>query len=159
MELPEEIPLRPAPRHSIDVRHAATTRHSIDLSRAHSVRPSAAAAAQASTLSRGSTSQSDNSSWENVNSENKGIIRQVIKQTSCMRQCQARTKAVWMAVQVALKCADIGHLAASPDVHNRWALLLEEEFFLQVSSSLHNRTPSQCVAGTIWELSQVVTTT
>ena len=41
-----------------------------------------------------------------------------------------------MAVQVALKCADIGHLAASPGVHKRWALLLEEEFFLQVSSSL-----------------------
>ena len=35
-------------------------------------------------------------------------------------------------MQVALKCADIGHLAATPDVHKRWALLLEEEFFLQV---------------------------
>ena len=33
---------------------------------------------------------------------------------------------------MALKCADIGHLAATPDVHKRWALLLEEEFFLQV---------------------------
>ena len=39
-----------------------------------------------------------------------------------------------MALQVALKCADIGHLAASPEVHKRWALLLEEEFFLQVST-------------------------
>jgi len=36
------------------------------------------------------------------------------------------------ALQVALKCADIGHLAATPDVHKRWAYLLEEEFFLQV---------------------------
>ena len=35
-------------------------------------------------------------------------------------------------LQVALKCADIGHLAATPEVHKRWALLLEEEFFLQV---------------------------
>ena len=33
---------------------------------------------------------------------------------------------------MALKCADIGHLAAKPEVHKRWALLLEEEFFLQV---------------------------
>lgn len=38
-------------------------------------------------------------------------------------------------MQVALKCADIGHLAAAPDVHRRWALLLEEEFFLQVCNS------------------------
>lgn len=157
MELLEEIPLRPPPRHSIDVRHAATSRHSIDLSRAHSVRPSAAAAAQASTLSRGSTSQSDNSSWESVSSENKGIIRQVKQQTPCMCQSRGRSKAVWMAVQVALKCADIGHLAASPDVHNRWALLLEEEFFLQVSSSLRNKTPSHLHAGTTWNFSQVVT--
>lgn len=52
----------------------------------------------------------------------------------CMCQCQGRTEPVCMAVQVALKCADIGHLAASPEVHKRWALLLEEEFFLQVSS-------------------------
>ena len=36
---------------------------------------------------------------------------------------------------MALKCADIGHLAASPHVHKRWALLLEEEFFLQVISN------------------------
>lgn len=51
-------------------------------------------------------------------------------------QCQGSTEAICVAVQVALKCADIGHLAASPGVHKRWALLLEEEFFLQVSSSL-----------------------
>ena len=77
MELPEDIPHRAPPRHSIDVRHASGTRHSIDLSRAHSVRPSGAAAAQASALSRGSTSQSDNSAWDNVSDENKNIIRQV----------------------------------------------------------------------------------
>lgn len=39
-------------------------------------------------------------------------------------------------MQVMLKCADIGHLAAAPEVHRRWALLLEEEFFLQVPHSL-----------------------
>ena len=38
-----------------------------------------------------------------------------------------------LTLQVALKCADIGHLAAIPDVHKRWAYLLEEEFFLQVT--------------------------
>lgn len=31
-----------------------------------------------------------------------------------------------------LKCADIGHLAAPPASHKRWALQLEEEFFQQV---------------------------
>jgi len=37
-----------------------------------------------------------------------------------------------LVVQMVLKCADIGHLAVSPKTHNRWALLLEEEFFRQV---------------------------
>ena len=32
-----------------------------------------------------------------------------------------------------LKCADIGHLAAAPRTHKRWAIQLEEEFFRQVS--------------------------
>ena len=31
-----------------------------------------------------------------------------------------------------LKCADIGHLAAAPADHKRWAYQLEEEFFQQV---------------------------
>ena len=83
MELPEDVPHRAPPRHSIDVRHASSTRHSIDLSRAHSVRPPGAAAAQASTLSRGSTSQTDISSWDNVSDENKGIIRQVNEKVLC----------------------------------------------------------------------------
>ena len=48
-----------------------------------------------------------------------------------------------MAVQVALKCADIGHLAASPEVHKRWALLLEEEFFLQVSRTASDKAVSE----------------
>lgn len=79
MELPEDIPHhRAPPRHNIDVR----TRHSIDLSRARSVRaPVPAAAAQASTLSRGTTSASDSSSWDNVSDESKGIIRQVTTQS------------------------------------------------------------------------------
>ena len=34
-------------------------------------------------------------------------------------------------VQMVLKCADIGHLAASVATHKRWAYQLEEEFFRQ----------------------------
>ncbi|DBA82086.1 TPA: hypothetical protein ACH3X1_016801 [Trebouxia sp. C0004] len=33
--------------------------------------------------------------------------------------------------QMVLKCADIGHLAADPKTHKRWAYQLEEEFFRQ----------------------------
>jgi hypothetical protein len=33
--------------------------------------------------------------------------------------------------QVALKVADVGHLAAPWDVHTRWVACLEEEFFRQ----------------------------
>ncbi|KAA6420588.1 MAG: hypothetical protein FRX49_09381 [Trebouxia sp. A1-2] len=33
--------------------------------------------------------------------------------------------------QMLLKCADIGHLAAAPALHQRWAYQLEEEFFRQ----------------------------
>ncbi|KAK9819731.1 hypothetical protein WJX72_001710 [[Myrmecia] bisecta] len=36
-----------------------------------------------------------------------------------------------LARQLALKCADIGHLAAPPEQHKKWALMLEEEFFRQ----------------------------
>ena len=35
-------------------------------------------------------------------------------------------------VQMLLKCADIGHLAADTETHKRWAYQLEEEFFQQV---------------------------
>ena len=34
-------------------------------------------------------------------------------------------------VQMVLKCADIGHLAAAARTHKRWAYQLEEEFFRQ----------------------------
>lgn len=33
--------------------------------------------------------------------------------------------------QVALKCADLGHLASPRTVHKKWVRRLEEEFFLQ----------------------------
>ncbi|KAL3144948.1 hypothetical protein ABBQ32_003454 [Trebouxia sp. C0010 RCD-2024] len=33
--------------------------------------------------------------------------------------------------QMVLKCADIGHLAAAPRIHKKWAYQLEEEFFRQ----------------------------
>ena len=39
-------------------------------------------------------------------------------------------------MQMVLKCADIGHLAAPAKTHKRWAFQLEEEFFRQV------RTPN-----------------
>lgn len=48
-------------------------------------------------------------------------------------------------LQVVLKCADIGHLAAAPKVHKRWAVQLEEEFFRQVhltSSKTLKRVPA-----------------
>jgi len=38
-----------------------------------------------------------------------------------------------LIVQMVLKCADIGHLAADPKTHKRWAYQLEEEFFRQVN--------------------------
>ena len=38
-------------------------------------------------------------------------------------------------LQVALKTADIGHLATEPKLHKRWALALEEEFFQQVGEA------------------------
>ncbi len=34
-------------------------------------------------------------------------------------------------VQVALKCADVGHLSAPWEVHEQWVRGLEEEFFRQ----------------------------
>ena len=37
-----------------------------------------------------------------------------------------------LIAQMVLKCADIGHLAADPKTHKRWAYHLEEEFFRQV---------------------------
>ena len=37
-------------------------------------------------------------------------------------------------MQMVLKCADIGHLAAPAKTHKRWAFQLEEEFFRQVHS-------------------------
>ena len=36
-------------------------------------------------------------------------------------------------VQMLLKCADIGHLAADLETHKKWAYQLEEEFFQQVN--------------------------
>ena len=40
------------------------------------------------------------------------------------------------SMQMVLKCADIGHLAADMATHKRWAYLLEEEFFRQVITCL-----------------------
>ncbi len=32
-----------------------------------------------------------------------------------------------LSLQLALKCADLGHLAASRDIHLKWVAALEEE--------------------------------
>lgn len=39
----------------------------------------------------------------------------------------------FLTLQMLVKCADIGHLAAAPRTHKRWATQLEEEFFRQVT--------------------------
>eukprot|EP00891_Asterochloris_glomerata_P000667 jgi/Astpho2/667/e_gw1.00013.90.1_t len=44
-------------------------------------------------------------------------------------------------LQVALKCADVGHLAAPWAVHNRWVLGLEEEMFRQGDQERALRLP------------------
>ena len=36
-----------------------------------------------------------------------------------------------LVMKVALKCSDLGHLAAEEGVHRRWVAALEEEFFRQ----------------------------
>ncbi|DBA79866.1 TPA: hypothetical protein ACH3X1_008215 [Trebouxia sp. C0004] len=46
--------------------------------------------------------------WDGVKAEDKTLVHQMV-----------------------LKCADIGHLAAPPRTHRRWAFQLEEEFFRQ----------------------------
>ena len=40
--------------------------------------------------------------------------------------------------QVALKCADLGHLSSPKAVHLRWVQALEEEFFLQGDNEKQN---------------------
>ena len=40
-------------------------------------------------------------------------------------------------MQMMLKCADIGHLAADGATHKRWAYQLEEEMFRQVGCAHH----------------------
>ena len=42
-------------------------------------------------------------------------------------------------LQVALKAADIGHLAAPPPVHQRWTQKLTDEMFLQGDRKSLNR--------------------
>lgn len=37
-----------------------------------------------------------------------------------------------LSIQLALKCADLGHLSSPRDVHRKWVQHLEEEFFRQV---------------------------
>lgn len=46
-------------------------------------------------------------------------------------QYMHRTTLVMMCVQVALKCADVGHLALPTDTHKVWVERLQSEYFLQ----------------------------
>merc|ERR1711865_391045 len=43
----------------------------------------------------------------------------------------ASAKDAVLLLQMAMKCADLGHLALSWDVHVKWVVRLEEEFFAQ----------------------------
>lgn len=64
-----------------------------------------------------------------------GALRAVLLPSSCVtRQLLASAKK--LIAQMVLKCADIGHLAADPKTHRRWAYQLEEEFFRQVHRGL-----------------------
>ena len=53
----------------------------------------------------------------------------------CLQRLMITTKSctVFVTLQMLVKCADIGHLAAAPRTHKRWATQLEEEFFRQVT--------------------------
>ena len=53
----------------------------------------------------------------------------LVHQACCMIP-RIQSVCVW-GVQMLLKCADIGHLAADQETHKRWAYQLEEEFFRQ----------------------------
>ncbi|DBA95437.1 TPA: putative 3',5'-cyclic phosphodiesterase pde-3, partial [Trebouxia sp. C0006] len=58
--------------------------------------------------SPGGHNSTDDTKWDSTKVEDKTLLHQMI-----------------------LKCADIGHLAAAPRTHKRWAIQLEEEFFRQ----------------------------
>ena len=77
--------------------------------------------------------------WDNLSREDKSLALQV--QSSrlfpsspwCIyRRVLEASDYACKSLQVALKTADIGHLATEPKLHKRWALALEEEFFQQV---------------------------
>ena len=85
--------------------------------------------------------------WDNLSREDKSLALQV-QSTSLLpsspwciysRALEASDCACKF-LQVALKTADIGHLATEPKLHKRWALALEEEFFQQVG-----RQASSCL--------------
>lgn len=50
----------------------------------------------------------------------------------CLAFCDESPTAL-RCVQMVIKCADIGHLAADYKTHQQWSYKLEEEFFRQVS--------------------------
>lgn len=72
---------------------------------------------------------------QGVNSSGKGVCRD--SQPSALSSNEALSRFIMdedmksLVLQVALKCADLGHLSSPPDVHNIWVSLLEEEFFRQ----------------------------
>mmetsp|Transcript_30889 Transcript_30889/g.80538 ORF Transcript_30889/g.80538 Transcript_30889/m.80538 type:complete len:1017 (-) Transcript_30889:1826-4876(-) len=50
---------------------------------------------------------------------------------SCLVRIAADPEMRLLLLQIALKCADLGHIAEDLDVHVRWVKLLEEEFWRQ----------------------------
>ena len=56
------------------------------------------------------------------------------------------TNAQVVTLQMLVKCADIGHLAATPRTHKRWATQLEEEFFRQVMHCTWSSYAMLCLA-------------
>jgi hypothetical protein len=70
---------------------------------------------------------------------NGGKILKTFNETFCVSSdgstaAQARpssAKDAMLLLQMAIKCADLGHLALSWDVHMQWVSRLEEEFFAQ----------------------------
>ncbi|KAL3155900.1 putative 3',5'-cyclic phosphodiesterase pde-3 [Trebouxia sp. C0010 RCD-2024] len=60
-----------------------------------------------------------------ANSLNRGAVEEALEWDKVKPEDKT------LAHQMLVKCADIGHLAAAPRTHKRWATLLEDEFFIQ----------------------------
>ena len=59
------------------------------------------------------------------------IILTLILRTGAWRLHLPQVTHLFICFQVALKCADLGHLASEDRVHRKWVAALEEEMFRQ----------------------------